>query len=712
MPAPRYPRKFLGFAFISVALVFTGGFTSSTQPNSAFTELAPTAQESAAAIEVAKDLAHYSYLHPSLDSHFSSKVFDRYIKDLDPSRSYFYAADIKSFEPYRNTLASSLRHGDLHAAFFIYNRFQQRMIERINFELSLVQSKNLMSFKREEWLETDREHAPWISSSVAMDQLWRQRVKASELSLSLAGKAPADILKLLGKRYQSQLTHLYQAHADDAFQIYMDALTESIDPHTEYFTPRVSENFNINMSLSLEGIGAVLQTEDEYTKVVRLVTGGPADKGHALKPGDRIVAVAQANGDFVDVIGWRIDEVVDLIRGPKGSLVRLQILPAGSHDEHQTRTISIIRNTVALQDQAAKKHVIEITRQGVKHRIGVIVLPTFYADFQAEQDGNPNYRSTTRDVRALIEDLKQQQIDGLIIDLRNNGGGALQEANSLVGLFIDTGPTVQVRSSTGQVEVLGDTDEGMSYSGPLVVLVNRLSASASEIFSGAIQDYQRGLIIGSTTFGKATVQALRDVGYGQVKITEDKFYRISGESNQNRGVIPDIVFPSLIDDKDIGESALPNAMPSDSISPVNYQTYFDFKSTLPILRKQDAARAASSPDFTYTRAEAALLHAPRGKTRLSLQESERRQEQNSLDAQQLAIENTRRQAKGQAPLKTLDSLNSDTNNADSDSEPSDSEIQKDGFVHEAGEIILDWTQAMKNQKKTPNLESAPVASSR
>ena len=712
MPAPRYPRKFLGFAFISVALVFTGGFTSSTQPNSAFTELAPTAQESAAAIEVAKDLAHYSYLHPSLDSHFSSKVFDRYIKDLDPSRSYFYAADIKSFEPYRNTLASSLRHGDLHAAFFIYNRFQQRMIERINFELSLVQSKNLMSFKREEWLETDREHAPWISSSVAMDQLWRQRVKASELSLSLAGKAPADILKLLGKRYQSQLTHLYQAHADDAFQIYMDALTESIDPHTEYFTPRVSENFNINMSLSLEGIGAVLQTEDEYTKVVRLVTGGPADKGHALKPGDRIVAVAQANGDFVDVIGWRIDEVVDLIRGPKGSLVRLQILPAGSHDEHQTRTISIIRNTVALQDQAAKKHVIEITRQGVKHRIGVIVLPTFYADFQAEQDGNPNYRSTTRDVRALIEDLKQQQIDGLIIDLRNNGGGALQEANSLVGLFIDTGPTVQVRSSTGQVEVLGDTDEGMSYSGPLVVLVNRLSASASEIFSGAIQDYQRGLIIGSTTFGKATVQALRDVGYGQVKITEDKFYRISGESNQNRGVIPDIVFPSLIDDKDIGESALPNAMPSDSISPVNYQTYFDFKSTLPILRKQDAARAASSPDFTYTRAEAALLHAQRGKTRLSLQESERRQEQNSLDAQQLAIENTRRQAKGQAPLKTLDSLNSDTNSADSDSEPSDSEIQKDGFVHEAGEIILDWTQAMKNQKKTPNLESAPVASSR
>ena len=712
MPAPRYPRKFLGFAFISVALVFTGGFTSSTQPNSAFTELAPTAQESAAAIEVAKDLAHYSYLHPSLDSHFSSKVFDRYIKDLDPSRSYFYAADIKSFEPYRNTLASSLRHGDLHAAFFIYNRFQQRMIERINFELSLVQSKNLMSFKREEWLETDREHAPWISSAAAMDQLWRQRVKASELSLSLAGKAPADTLKLLGKRYQSQLTHLYQAHADDAFQIYMDALTESIDPHTEYFTPRVSENFNINMSLSLEGIGAVLQTEDEYTKVVRLVTGGPADKAHALKPGDRIVAVAQANGDFVDVVGWRIDEVVDLIRGPKGSLVRLQILPAGSHDEHQTRTISIIRNTVALQDQAAKKHVIEITRQGVKHRIGVIVLPTFYADFQAEQDGNPNYRSTTRDVRALIEDLKQQQIDGLIIDLRNNGGGALQEANSLVGLFIDTGPTVQVRSSTGQVEVLGDTDEGMSYSGPLVVLVNRLSASASEIFSGAIQDYQRGLIIGSTTFGKATVQALRDVGYGQVKITEDKFYRISGESNQNRGVIPDIVFPSLIDDKDIGESALPNAMPSDSISPVNYQTYFDLKSTLPALRKQDAVRAASSPDFNYTRAEAALLHTQRGKTRLSLQESERRQEQNSLDAQQLAIENTRRQALGQAPLKTLDSLNNDTSNADSDGEPSDSEIQKDGFVHEAGEVILDWIQAMKNQKKTPNLESAPVASSR
>ncbi len=709
MPSPRYPRKFLGLALVSLALVFAGGFTSSTQPRAAYTELAPTQQESAAAIDVAKDLVHYSYLHPSLDARFSSKVFDRYLKDLDPSHSYFYASDIKEFEPLRNTLGSALTHGDLHAAFFIYNRFQQRMTERLNFELALLQTHALMNFNREDWVETDREHAPWISNQAAMDKLWRQRVKASELSLTLAGKPAAETLKLLGKRYQSQLTHLYQAHADDAFQIYMDALTESIDPHTEYFTPRVSENFNINMSLSLEGIGAVLQTEDEYTKVVRLVTGGPADKGHTLKPGDRIVAVAQANGEFVDVVGWRIDEVVDLIRGPKGSLVRLQVLPAGSHDEHQTHIVSIVRNTVALQDQAAKKHVIELTRNGVKHRIGVIVLPTFYADFQAEQDGNPNYRSTTRDVKALIEELKQEHIDGLIIDLRNNGGGALQEANSLVGLFIDTGPTVQVRSSTGQVEVLGDTDEGMSYTGPLVVMVNRLSASASEIFSGAIQDYQRGLIIGSTTFGKATVQALRDVGYGQVKITEDKFYRISGESNQNRGVIPDIVFPSLIDDKDIGESALPNAMPSDSISPVNYQTFFDLKSILPTLRKEDALRAAKSPDFVYTRAEAALLRAQRGKTRISLQESLRRQEQNALDAQQLSIENAKRQAKGLPLLKSLDGADN-ASSSDDASAPSDSDIQKDGFLREAGEVILDRTHLLKNHKSVP-VDTAPVASS-
>ncbi|NNM50967.1 MAG: carboxy terminal-processing peptidase [Pseudomonadales bacterium] len=692
MPFTFHRRQFFISGFLGL-VIFTGGFTSQTSPHASFTELAPTPQESDAAMEVAHDLEHYHYLKPHLDTHFSEQVFTRYLQDLDPTHSYFLASDIHDFQAYRDSLAVNIKHGDLHQAFVIYNRFEQRMINRLNFELTLVQKKPLMDFTRKESLETNREHAPWSISQAAMDDLWRKRVKAAELSLTLAGKKPEDIKKLLAKRYDNQLSHIYQTRPDDAFQVFMDSLTESIDPHTEYFSPRVSENFNINMSLSLEGIGAVLQTEDEYTKVVRLVTGGPADKAHQLKPGDRIVAVAQANGDFVDVVGWRIDEVVDLIRGPKNSIVRLQILPAGAHDEHQTHVISITRNTVTLQDQAAKSHVIEIESGGIKHKIGIIELPTFYADFQAEQDGNPNYRSTTRDVRALIEALKKEQIEGLIMDLRNNGGGALQEANSLVGLFIDTGPTVQVRDSAGHVEVLGNSDSGMTYSGPLVVLVNRLSASASEIFTGAIQDYQRGLVVGATTYGKGSVQALRDVGYGQLKVTEAKFYRISGGSNQNKGIIPDIVFPSLIDDKDIGESAQPNAMPWDSIAPVQYQPYFDFKSQLPNLKLLDQQRIKTSPDFIYTDAELALLREQKNKTLISLQEATRRSEQDLWDKHQLDIENARRTAKGLPPLKALVNANDDSPaDIPASATPSDEDIKNDGFLKESGYIILDWNR--------------------
>ncbi len=667
--------------------------------------LSPTPKEKEAAAEVAKDLQRYHYLQPTLDAHFSQVVFQRYLKDLDPTHSYFTASDIQDFQKYQDTLAVGIKDGNLQPAFAMYNRFQQRMINRLNFELSLVQKHHLMSFTTAESLETNREHAPWIATSEQMDELWRKRVKATELSLVLAGKKPEKILSLLTKRYQTQLSHLYQTRPDDAFQIFMDSLTESIDPHTEYFSPRVSENFNINMSLSLEGIGAVLQSDDEYTKVVRLVTGGPAEKTHQLKPGDRIVAVAQGKGDFVDVIGWRIDEVVDLIRGAKGSVVRLQVLPAGAHDEHQTRIISITRNTVALQDQAAKSHVINIQRDGRSYHIGIIELPAFYADFQAEQDGNPNYRSTTRDVQALLEGLEQQHIDGLIMDLRNNGGGALREANQLLGLFIGPGPTVQVRDSEGHVEVLGNPDGAAIYTGPMVVLVNRLSASASEIFTGAIQDYHRGLIVGSTTYGKGSVQSLRDLSYGELKVTEAKFYRVSGGSNQNKGIIPDIAFPSLIDDKDIGESAQPNAMPWDSIAAVDYQPVGDFSSILPRLRTLDQQRTRYAPDFVYTNEELALIRDQRNKTLISLQESIRRAEQKSLDKQQLAIDNHKRALQGLPPLTSLNNKD-DADNNDADTmgiTPSDAEIQKDGFLREAGNILVDinqWLHPVNGSKPT------------
>ncbi len=667
--------------------------------------LSPTPKEKDAAAEVARDLQKFHYLQPTLDTRFSGIVYQRYLKDLDPTHSYFMASDIQEFQKYQDSLAVGIKDGNLQPAFAMYNRFQQRMINRLNFELSLVEKHHLIGFSAPETLETNREHAAWITTQDQMDDLWRKRVKATELSLVLAGKKPEKILSLLTRRYQTQLSHLYQTRPDDAFQIFMDSLTESIDPHTEYFSPRVSENFNINMSLSLEGIGAVLQSDDEYTKVVRLVTGGPAEKTHQLKPGDRIVAVAQGKGDFVDVIGWRIDEVVDLIRGAKGSIVRLQVLPAGAHDEHQTRIISITRNTVALQDQAAKSHIINIQRDNHPYRIGVIELPAFYADFQAEQDGNPNYRSTTRDVQALLEGLEQQHIDGLIMDLRNNGGGALREANQLLGLFIGPGPTVQVRDSEGHVEVLGNPDnEPVAYSGPLVVLVNRLSASASEIFTGAIQDYHRGLIVGSTTYGKGTVQSLRDLSYGELKVTEAKFYRISGGSNQNKGIIPDISFPSLIDDKDIGESAQTNAMPWDSIAAVEYQPVTDFSSILPRLKLLDQQRTHSAPDFVYTNEELALIRDQRNKTLISLQEATRRAEQKNLDKQQLAIDNHKRVLQGLPPLASLNTKD-DAENNDADTlgmTPSDAEIQKDGFLREAGNILVDvnqWLHPLKADAK-------------
>ncbi|HNN29858.1 MAG TPA: S41 family peptidase, partial [Agitococcus sp.] len=470
---------------------------------------------------------HLHYEHKKLNDALSSQILDRYLKDLDPTRAYFLASDIAEFEEYRYLLDDDLNRGDLTHGFAIYARYQQRFNQRLDYVLKELKkgSKNF-DFSVDDSLEIKRENVPWAKEAQELDTLWYKRLKSAVLSLKLSGKKDEEIFKLLTKRYETQRNNMNRNKADDVFQTFMNAFTETYDPHTEYFSPRTSENFNINMSLSLEGIGAVLQAEDDYTKIVRLVPAGPADKSKQLKPNDRIVAVAQGDGEFVDVVGWRVDEVVDLIRGPKNSTVRLQVLPANAVDEHQTKVISIVRQTIKLEEQAAQKRVITINHQGKDYKIGVIKLPTFYADFAAMQAGDPNYRSTTRDVAKLIEELKAEQIDGMVLDLRNNGGGSLSEANSLIGLFIETGPTVQVKNANLEVELLGDSNPAVAYDGPLVVMTNRLSASAAEIVAGAIQDYGRGLVVGSTTYGKGTVQALRELNHGQLKLTEAKFYRI------------------------------------------------------------------------------------------------------------------------------------------------------------------------------------------
>lgn len=687
-----FSRKHIIAAIAAGSLVvFSGVFAKQATAPTTSTELVPKRIHARAAISTVDILDSMHYERRTLNAALSSQIFDRYFKDLDGQRAFFLADDIKEFEIYRNELGNNLEKGNLRPAFIIYNRYQQRANERFNFVLKeLAKGVDKIDFTVNESLELDREKSPWLTTRAELDDLWRKRIKAAVLGMRLGGKSSAEIQKTLTRRYKNQISNLARTKVDDPFQVFMNSFTETYDPHTEYFSPRTEENFNINMSLQLEGIGAVLQSSDDYTKVVRLVPAGPADKAGQLKPGDRIVAVAQDQKEFVDVLGWRIDEVVEKIRGPKGTTVRLQIIPATSKDENQTRVISIVRNTVKLEDQAAQKKIITVNHGEETLKIGVIKLPTFYADFQGMQSGDPNYRSTTRDVKRLINELKAEKIQGLVLDLRNNGGGSLSEANSLIGLFISTGPTVQVKNANGKIEVMGDPDPSVTYSGPLLVMVNRLSASAAEIAAGAIQDYGRGLVVGSTTFGKGTVQSLRDLEYGQLKLTEAKFYRISGASTQNRGVAADIQFPNVFDETEIGESSLQNALPWDTIPSARYLPYQDFSKRLPDLRKASATRQATDPDFIYLNETIALAKELKKQKTLSLNEAARRQEKKEQDEKRLAIENRRRAAKGEELVKSWDEMEKKAEaEAEESPDPNKEKPEDAAFMLEATHILAD-----------------------
>src|SRR5690606_37105519 len=504
----------------------------------------------------------------------------------------------------------------------------------------------------DESLDLQREKNPvWPKTQAEADELWRLNLKNSVLSLRLAGKKPEELSKLLDKRYRNQLNRTRQYSSDDVFQIYMNALAGLYDPHTNYFSPRTSENFNINMSLKLEGIGAVLQAEDEYTKVMRLITAGPADKQGELKAADRIVGVGEGKlGEVQDVVGWRLDDVVDLIRGPKGSTVRLEIIPASAKSDAERKTIAIVRNEVTLEEQSAKKRVLSFNHDGRAVKIGVIDIPEFYVDFEARQRGDTDYKSTTRDVTKLLSELVAEDVDGVIVDLRENGGGSLDEANSLLSLFIEQGPVVQIRPASSRPYIRGKPRSGPYYDGPMAVMINRLSASASEIFAGAIQDYQRGLLIGDQSFGKGTVQQLMELQHGALKLTESKFYRISGDSTQNRGVLPDIAFPALYDPTIVGESSLDKAMPWDRIAAVQHKIYFDIQPALPTLQSKHAQRVKGDPDFIFLQGQLALVEEAREQTRLSLNEAVRRSEMASDKSRRLELENRRRAAKGEKPL--------------------------------------------------------------
>jgi len=623
-------------------------------------KLVPLAVHKSTTLNVVGALSSRHYVDTLLNDIQSSRIFDSYIADLDPSKSYLTQSDIDSFEQYRNQMDNALRKGDLSPAFFIFNTYQERVLERFERVMTLLDGGlKQFDFSLDEALALDRSEEPWATTEEELDALWRKRIKNSILNLKMTDKEDEKILELLMKRYKNRLSRAKQTNSEDVYQLYMNAFTSTYDPHTQYFSPRTSENFSINMSLSLEGIGAVLQREDEYTKVVSLVPAGPADKSKLIKPDDRITAVGQGEtGEMVDVIGWRLDEVVQLVRGKKNSIVRLDIIPADSKDE-SSHVIQITRNTVKLEEQSAKSEIIEIEQFGHTRKIGVIDIPTFYIDFKALQQGDKNYKSTTRDVRNLLRELKEEEVDGVIIDLRDNGGGSLQEANFLTGLFINRGPTVQIRSKSNRVDILNDRDARTIYDGPLAVLVNRLSASASEIFAGAIQDYKRGIVIGSQTFGKGTVQSLIPLNRGQLKLTQAKFYRISGESTQHQGIIPDIVFPSSYDSESIGESSLDEPLPWDKIKPTGYQLKSELDQVLPELLTLHESRVKADPDFDYLKASFAYRKEQSDLKEITLNHQARIDRKESTDAFWLALENKKREAKGLNVVASLDELDED-----------------------------------------------------
>ena len=626
--------------------------------------LKPLPEHPRTARNVVDQLQTYHFIKRPLDDAESSRTLDAYLKELDEEHAYFTAADIRDFDKYRTKLDDALRQGDLAPAYDIFNRYQLRVVERLkNLLAVLYRGLDKIDFNSNEVLEIDRDKSPWAKNTAELDDLWKRRLKATVLPMVLHGKSMAEVQDLLIKRYHNRLLQTGKTVSEDAFQAFINAFAATFDPHTQYFSPRVSENFNITMSLQLEGIGAVLRTEDEYTTVVSLVPAGPADKAGQLKPTDHIIAVGQGtSGPMTDVVGWRLDDVVEMVRGPTATVVRLEVAPA--RGDGPSKIIQIIRDKVQLEEQSAHKKLVTINDKGKQRRVGIIEVPTFYADFEAMQRGDPDFKSTTRDVQKLIEELKVQGVDGLVIDLRNNGGGSLAEANLLTGLFIESGPTVQLRGGNRRVTIYSDDDGKVAWSGPLAVLVNRMSASASEIFAAAIQDYQRGLIIGSTTFGKGTVQSLEGLGRGQLKYTQQKFYRISGQSTQHQGVKPDIRFPELYDTHLVGESALDDSLPWDTIRPAAHRRFTDFTALLPALSARHATRSQEDPEFRYVETLAQRAAVERDKKTVSLNLQTRKKEQVADDAWRLALENNLRRAKGQPLLANVDQIPDDGDGVD------------------------------------------------
>lgn len=612
--------------------------------------------------------SHYNQI--AIDDELSSQVMDRYVDSLDGNKMYLLMEDVDYFEQYRYQLDDIVKSQPLDPVFEMFRIYRTRVHERLAYALVLLESEP--DFSIDEEFQFDRSDMPWAASSKELDEIWRRRVKNDALRHVLNDKTWDETKELLSKRYKRLARRMDQINSDDVFEGFMNAFAHTLDPHSSYLSPRNSEEYRIAMSLSYFGIGASLQPDDDYVKVIGIIPGGPAAIDGKLKANDLIIGVAEGDdGNMVDVIGWRLDDVVDLIRGPGDTVVRLQIIQGDAIPGSGEIIIALTRGKVKLEEQAAKSDIISIPRDGREWRIGVIEVPSFYRDYQALSNGDKNYTSTTKDVKRLIGELEEQGIDGLIMDLRSNGGGHLTEATALSGLFIDNGPVVQLRNSSGRVSRLDDPDPvpRVAYDGPLAVLVDRFSASASEIFAAAIQDYARGLIIGQQTFGKGTVQNLYsldqfmqpegDTGFGQLTLTIGKYYRVTGESTQHRGVTPDIELPSAIDADLVGESVRDSALPWDTVTTTRFSKGEPLDTTIQSLTASHVERSSQDPNFLWLKERIREVEEARSRDAVSLNIDTRRREREDELAGRLNRENVRRQALNLEPVESLDDIDDD-----------------------------------------------------
>lgn len=649
----RHIFLYSGLTFLLTALVLVLSLTWNGPASAGPIPLSFERNHAIQCIRIVSALERYHYLGKKMDDSLSEQIFDRFIKYLDPSRHLFMQKDLDKLSVFRHRFDTELRRGNLKTAYDIYNLHHDRASERLNFILELLKARpSPLPLNSPDFLEIDDTQRLWQSNLNDLQQLWKKELIHHLITLKLEEHTETDVAKTLEKIYTTRQTRLSQTTADDVFQLFMNCVTESFDPHTQYFPPRVSEDFDIHMRLSLEGIGAVLQTEYEYTKVVSLVPKGPADKSGLLMPGDRIIGVGQGkDGEIKDIIGLRIDEVVKQIRGQKNTHVRLKIIPAKKSDV--TRVVQIKRDTVKLEEQSAKKQVKTVVSGTGSYKVGIIEIPNFYIDFEAYHRGDLQFKSTTSDVKKLLFELAKENIDGLIIDLRDNGGGSLKEASDLTGLFLKTGPTVQIRTKQ-QMTRLYDEDPEIQYTGPLLVLINRMSASASEIFAGAIKDYHRGIIVGTQSFGKGTVQELKPLGDGKLKLTSAKFYRVSGKSTQHRGVLPHISFPKIYKPDETGESSLDGALPWDTIPSIPFQAYPTLTQLYEPLALAFQKRRETDPGMIYLEKRLALAIQQQTRHRLPLDIDVRQQQRQQFQQAEIQIENNYLASQGNPPVQTLE----------------------------------------------------------